>query len=105
MRDRSGALPTKHSPVAREPYPTAPVPAAVTKAADRLAAHFPLIQAVTRHETAAVHAAQLAARAQADGTLSDLDADDLAHAEDLMAGAQAVLATAGRLDLIGAVTA
>lgn len=33
--------------------------------------------------------------------LSDMHADDLAHAEDLMAGARAVLADAGRLDLIG----
>ena len=32
--------------------------------------------------------------------MSDLDADSLAHAEDLMAGAHATLADAGRLDLI-----
>lgn len=101
MTDRNGQQPTQHSPGAREAYPTAPVPAAVTEAADRLAAHFPLIQAVTRHETAAIHAAQLAHQAAA-GTLTDLDADDLAHAEDLKAAARTVLATAGRLDLIGA---
>lgn len=33
--------------------------------------------------------------------LSDLEADDLAHNVDLMAGARATLAKAGRLDLIG----
>lgn len=81
--------PTPHA------YPTA------REAVDRLASHFPLVQAVTRHETAAVHAAQLAAQAAA-GSLTDLDADDLAHAEDLMAAARTVLASAGRLDLIGA---
>lgn len=99
--DRIDPQPPQPTPT-REPYPTAPLPPAATKAADRLATHFPLIQAVTRHETAAVHAAQLANRAQADGTLTDLDADDLAHAEDVMAAAHTVLATAGRLDLIGA---
>lgn len=91
----------QHSPGAREPYPTAPLNADGIEAFDRLAAHFPIIQAVTQHETAAVHAAQLAHQAAA-GSLTDLDADDLAHAEDLMAGARAVLANAGRLDLIGA---
>lgn len=35
------------------------------------------------------------------GCMSDLDADDLAHHVDLMAGARATLAEAGRLDLIG----
>lgn len=44
---------------------------------------------------------QLAALAEAD-KLSDLDADSLAHAEDLMAGARKTLADAGRLDLIEA---
>ena len=87
--------PTPHA------YPTAPLPPAATKAADRLASHFPLIQATTRHEKAAVHAAQLAHQAAA-GSLTDLDADDLAHAEDLKAAAHTVLANAGRLDLIGA---
>ena len=52
------------------------------------------------YETAAAHRAQLAALAEAD-KLSDLDADSLAHAEDLAAGARATLAAAGRLDLIG----
>jgi hypothetical protein len=82
--------------------PTAPLPAAALPALARLHAAFPLVQAVTVYETAAVHAAQLAARAES-GRMSDLDADDLAHAEELMAGARATLRAAGRLDLIGGV--
>lgn len=78
---------------------TAPLPAAALPALARLHAAFPVVQAVTVYETAAVHAVQLAALAEA-GPLSDLDADSLAHAEDLMAGARATLASAGRLDLI-----
>lgn len=57
-------------------------------------------EAVTRYETASVCAVQLAARAESGG-LSDLDADSLAHAEDVMAGAKAVLAEAGMLHLLG----
>ncbi|MER8004791.1 hypothetical protein [Streptomyces sp. NPDC094149] len=57
-------------------------------------------EAIRVFETASLHAAQLAARAESGG-MSDLDADSLAHAEDLMAGARAELAKAGRLDLIG----
>lgn len=60
-------------------------------------------EAVTRYETASVHAVQLAARAESGG-LSDLDADSLAHAEDVMAGAKATLAEAGMLHLIGGVS-
>ena len=58
------------------------------------------LAAVTQYETAAVHVVQLAALA-AGGQMSDLDADSLAAAEDLMAAAWATLAKAGRLDLIG----
>lgn len=58
-----------------------------------------VVRAVAQYETAAEHARQLAAAAAA-GTLSDLDADSLADAEDLMAAAHAKLAAAGRLDLI-----
>jgi hypothetical protein len=43
-----------------------------------------------------------AALEAAAGSLTDLDADVLAHAEHLKAAARTVLATAGRLDLIGA---
>lgn len=57
-------------------------------------------EAITVYEAASLHAVQLAARAESGG-MSDLDADSLAHAEDLMAGARAVLAEAGRLDLVG----
>ncbi|NEA52388.1 hypothetical protein [Streptomyces sp. SID10815] len=57
-------------------------------------------RAVTEYDVAAEHARDLAAVA-ASGRMSDLDADSLAAAEDLMAGARARLAAAGHLDLIG----
>lgn len=57
-------------------------------------------EAITVFETASLHAVQLAARAESGG-MSDMHADDLAHAEDLMAGARATLADAGMLHLIG----
>ena len=81
---------------------TAPLPPAAAVLASRIEAQFPLVQAVTVYETAATHAVQLAALAET-GDMSDLDADSLAHAEELMAGARATLAAAGRLDLIGGV--
>ncbi|MET9150030.1 hypothetical protein ABZX82_01925 [Streptomyces griseoflavus] len=81
---------------------TAPLPAGALLVLSRLEAAFPLIQAVAQYETAAVHRAQFAALAEAD-KLTDLDADSLAHAEELMDGARATLAAAGRLDLIGGV--
>lgn len=80
--------------------PTAPLPSAAADSLARVESHFPLIQAVTVYETAAVHAVQLAALAES-GRMTDLDADSLAHAEELMAGAKATLTKAGRLDLIG----
>lgn len=55
----------------------------------------------TCYGAAVVCAVQLAGLAMSSGTLSDLDADSLAHAEDLMAGTHATLAAAGRLDLVG----
>ena len=79
--------------------PTAPLPLDAAEALARIESHFPLIHAVTQYETAAEHAVQLAALAET-GKMTDLDADSLAHAEDLMAGARAALADAGRLDLI-----
>lgn len=79
---------------------TAPLPASALPALTRLESAFPVVRAATVYETASVHAVQLAALAEAD-RLSDLDADSLAHAEELMAGARATLAAAGRLDLIG----
>jgi hypothetical protein len=80
--------------------PTDPLSPAAVELLARVESHFPLIHAVTVYETAAVYAVQLAALAEA-GKLSDLDADSLAHAEDLMAAARQTLADAGRLDLIG----
>ncbi|MFL4904854.1 hypothetical protein ACJ6WF_17105 [Streptomyces sp. MMS24-I2-30] len=60
-----------------------------------------VVEAVARYEAAAVHARDLAALA-ASGRMSDLDADSLAAAEDLMADARATLAAAGQLRLIEA---
>jgi hypothetical protein len=78
---------------------TAPLPPAAVEAVSRIEANFPLIRAATQYQTAAVHAVQLAALAEAD-ELSDLDAKSLALSQDLMADAYARLAEAGRLDLI-----
>jgi hypothetical protein len=80
---------------------TAPLPPAAVAALARAESRLPVVRAVTQYETAAVHAVQLAALA-ASGRMSDLDAESLAVAEDLMAAARKTLADAGRLDLIGA---
>jgi hypothetical protein len=82
------------------PTRTAPLTPAAVEALARLQSEFPLIRAVAQYETAALHAVQFAALAEA-GKLTDLDADSLAAAEDIMAAARTVLAKAGRLDLIG----
>lgn len=79
---------------------TAPLSVSAAALLDRLQAEFPLARAVAQYETAAEHAVQLAALAET-GTMSDLDADSLAAAEDVMAAARTILANAGRLDLIG----
>jgi hypothetical protein len=95
--------------------PTAPLPPAASAALARVerALFCPesesvvtvlppeVVRAVAVFETAAVHAVQLAALAES-GDMTDLDADSLAAAEDLMAGARATLAEAGALHLIGA---
>lgn len=81
--------------------PGAPLPPVAAEMASRIESAFPLVRAVTVYETAAVHAVQLAALAES-GRMTDLDADSLAHVEELMAGAKATLAAAGRLDLIEA---
>jgi len=60
-----------------------------------------VVRAVTQYEAAAVHAQELAALA-ASGRMSDLDADSLAAAEDLMAASRVALAAAGQLHLIEA---
>lgn len=89
---------------AHERTRTAPLPTAAVAAMDHLGLRLrfpkPIVDAVVVYETAAVHAAELSTLALL-GRLKDLDADSLAHAEDLMAGARATLAAAGRLDLIG----
>lgn len=60
--------------------------------------------AVVSYRKAALRVAalgELADLAEAGIELSDMHADDLAHAYQRMAGAHAILAAAGRLDLIG----
>lgn len=60
------------------------------------------VVAVARYEAAARHVTEItAALADPDYKPTGLEWDDLAHVEDVMAGARAVLAEAGRLDLIG----
>jgi hypothetical protein len=58
-----------------------------------------VVRAVTVYETAALHRTYLAAVALS-GSLSDLDADSLAVAEELMAGALATLTAAGMRHLV-----
>jgi hypothetical protein len=84
--------------------PTAPLPVPAVEALARLeAAELPVgptvLAAQLRRSTA--RAAELADLADAGQPLTALEWDDLAHAEDLMSGAKATLAAAGRLDLIG----
>jgi hypothetical protein len=55
--------------------------------------------AVARYRSAEARANELIEIART-GSMSDLDADDLAHNVDLMAGYRATLTTVGRLDLI-----
>jgi hypothetical protein len=80
---------------------TAPLPPAVKAMAslDARLAGPSVVRAVTVYETAATHAADLAAVA-ASGRMTDLDADSLAVAEDLMAGSRATLTAAGMLHLV-----
>jgi hypothetical protein len=66
--------------------PTAPLPAPV---------------AVARYRSAEARANELIVAARATGFMSDMNADDLAHYVDLMAGAKATLAAAGLLHLVG----
>lgn len=61
-----------------------------------------MAEAVARFEAAARHVTEItAALADPDYMPTGLEWDDLVHVEDVMAGARAVLAEAGRLDLIG----
>lgn len=88
------------------PRPTAPLPPAALAALDHLALRLrfpkPVVDAVVVYETAALHAAELAAKAAAGDDLPAMDVRSWEFAEELMAGARATLAAAGRLDLIGA---
>ncbi|WP_405558968.1 hypothetical protein OHV08_33985 [Streptomyces canus] len=61
----------------------------------------PVIRAAVDFRKQAAHAAELAAKAATAEGLPALDVRSWEFAEELMAGARAVLAAAGRLDLIG----
>jgi hypothetical protein len=84
--------------------PTAPLPPAAATELASLEARVAgphVLRAVAVYEAAATHAAALAVVAES-GRMSDLDADSLAVAEDLMAGARSRLAAAGMLHLVDA---
>jgi hypothetical protein len=59
-----------------------------------------VVRAVTVYETAAVHAAELAAKAMMGGDLPALDVRSWEFAEELMAGSLVTLAAAGMLHLV-----
>jgi hypothetical protein len=81
--------------------PTAPLPTAAVEAMRSLElALTPPAETAADYRAAEARANELMAIART-GRMSDLNADDLAHYVDLMAGARATLAKAGRLDLIG----
>lgn len=69
--------------------PTAPLPTPA------------VVDAVAVYETAATHAAELAAKAATGDGLPALDVRSWEFAEDLMAGSRATLAAAGMLHLVG----
>lgn len=77
MRDRSGALPTQHSPGTSAPHPTTPIPPA---------------EAASRYRQAAAHLRDLATHGDYDGC---------EYIRDEMSHCRCQLAAAGRLDLIG----
>ena len=84
--------------------PTAPLPAPAAEAlARREATALPVGPTVLAAQLlkSRVRAAELADLGGAGFELSALEWDDLAHAEDLIAGAAGALKSAGRLDLIG----
>lgn len=84
---------------------TAPLPPAAVTAMASLEAQLAgpaVVRAVTVHETAAVRAAELAAKAATGIDLPTLDIRSWEFAEELMAGARATLAAAGMLHLIEA---
>jgi hypothetical protein len=91
--------------------PVVPLPQPAREALSRLEAAFAsqsrvtpaVARAVTQYETAAMHARELAAKAATADGLAAIDVRSWEFAEELMAGAKAILAQAGRLDLIEAV--
>lgn len=99
MRDRSGALPTRHTPDA----PTEPLSPAAQQAVARLELrlNYPtdLYKAITRHKVASERTAQLSAwMDRRDLTGAEFDA--LEYAQDVMRQTRGELAASGRLDLI-----
>ncbi|MFF0166777.1 hypothetical protein [Streptomyces prasinus] len=83
------------------PAPTAPLPSAAAEALARLERAFlPLavVRAVTRYETAALRFDELSARPAS--KLSPAEADALRLAQETMTAEFAVLAKAGRTDLL-----
>jgi hypothetical protein len=84
---------------------TAPLPPAAVSAMrslERRLATPDVVRAVTVYETAAVHAAELAAKAATGVELPALDVRSWEFAEELMAGSLATLAAAGMLHLVQA---
>lgn len=64
------------------------------------AVSLPVAEALTRYEVASHRTAELS-HLMDERTLTAAEFDVLEHAQDVMAGARATLAAAGRLDLIG----
>lgn len=84
--------------------PTAPLPPLAAAALSRLERSSiapAVVKAVAQYETAAMHAAHLASKAALRENLPAIDVRSWEFAEELMAGARAVLAEAGQLALIG----
>jgi hypothetical protein len=106
----TGALRRTRTIPAPSDLPVVPLSSAAREALARLEAAFAgqsrvspaVARAVTQYETAAVHARELAAKAATAQGLPAIDVRSWEFAEELMAGAKATLAAAGRLDLIEA---
>lgn len=89
---------------AQDPVRTAPLPPAARVALRmlglRLAHPAAVVEAVVAYEVAAVHAADLAAQAATGRNLPEVDVRSWEFAEELMAGALAVLAKFGLAHLV-----
>jgi hypothetical protein len=86
-------------PASRLTAPLPPAAVSAMRSLERRLATPAVVRAVTVYETAAVHAEYLGNVALS-GRMSDLDAESLAVAEELMAGSRATLAAAGMLHLV-----